>query len=289
MKILVIGGTGTVGSEVVRALAARKAEVSVLTRDPAKAANLPGGAVAVQGDMLDPATVRRVFTGMDGVFLLNPVSTTESHEGLMGVLGAGLAGVGRIVYLSVQDADKAPQLPHFGSKIGVEAAIKASGLPYTILRANSFYQNDYWFKAALLDYGVYPQPLGPVGLSRVDTRDIGEAAAVALTEEGHAGQTYNLVGPEVMTGTSTAEVWSRVLGKTIAYAGDDLDAWEQQALQYLPAWMVFDLRYMYAHVHRHGLKASQADIDRQTTLLGHAPRAFEAFARETAAAWGASG
>lgn len=287
MKILVIGGTGTVGSEVVRALAARKAHVSVLTRDPAKAANLPGGAAAVQGDMLDPETVRRVFNGMDSVFLLNPVSTTEAHEGLMGVLGAGLASVGRIVYLSVHGVDQAPQLPHFGSKIGVEAAIKASGMPYTILRSNSFYQNDHWFKAALLEYGVYPQPIGPVGLSRVDTRDIGEAAAVALTEEGHAGQTYNLVGPEVMTGTSTAEVWSRALGKTITYAGDDLDAWEQQSLHYLPAWMVFDLRCMYAHFQRHGLKASQADLDRQAKLIGHAPRPFEAFARETAAAWGA--
>lgn len=116
-------------------------------------------------------------------------------------------------------------------------------------------------------------------------RDIAEAAAIALTTGGHEGQTYNLVGPEAHTGQSTAAVWSRVLAKPIAYGGDDLDAWEKQSLQYLPAWMVFDFRMMYAFFQKNGLKATPADIDRQTRLLGHPPRRFEDFAKETAAAW----
>jgi uncharacterized protein YbjT (DUF2867 family) len=285
MRVLVVGGTGMVGSQVVRELLARGAEVSVLTRSAEKAGSLPRGARAITGDLLDPKSVRSVFAGQDGVFLLNPVSATETHEGLMALNGVQMAGVKRLAYLSVHNVDAAPHLPHFGSKTAVEIAIKASGVPFTILRPNNFYQNDSWFKDAMLKYGVYPQPIGNVGISRVDVRDIAETAAIALTADGHAGQTYNLVGPRACTGTGTAETWSRALGKSIAYAGDDLDAWEAQSLQYMPPWMVFDLRLMYAFFQEKGLKAPAADIDRLTTLLGHAPRSFEDFADETAKAW----
>jgi uncharacterized protein YbjT (DUF2867 family) len=283
MKILVTGGTGTVGSRVVNELLTRKAEVSVLTRDTKKP--MPAGVNAIEGNLLDVASVRRVFSGFDAVFLLNQVTPTEASEGLMAVTAMRNAGIKRIVYLSVQDADQAPWLPHFGSKVGVEAALRKGGIPWTILRPNNFYQNDYWFKDALLQYGVYPQPLGSAGLSRVDVRDIGEAAAIALTQPGHDGQTYDLVGPAEVTGESTAKIWSEALGKPITYAGDDLQAWEKQQLQYLPDWMVFDFGAMYAFFQQHGLKASPEAIERQTRLIGHAPRSFEAFAAETAKAW----
>jgi uncharacterized protein YbjT (DUF2867 family) len=285
MQILVTGGTGSVGSQVVQALATRGVQVSVLTRDRSKAASLPAGVKVVEGDLLKPATVRSVFKAVDAVFLLNAVTQTELHEALLALTGMRLANVKRIVYLSVHHADRAAWLPHFGSKVGVEQALKVSGIPYTILRPNNFYQNDYWYKDVLLQYGVYPQPLGSVGTSRVDTRDIAEAAAVALTSPGHEGQTYDLVGPDPVTGESTAKTWGRVLGKAITYAGDDLDAWEKQQLQYLPEWMVFDFRMMYDHFQKHGLKATPEAIARHTALIGHAPRSFEAFAEETAAAW----
>ena len=284
MSILVTGGTGTVGSAVVKELVAKGADVKVLTRTPAKLA-AHKEVTAVQGNLLEPATVRRVFDGADSVFLLNPVSQTEASEALMAITGMRLAKVKHIVYLSVHHTEKAAWLPHFGSKVGVEEALKVSGIPFTILRPNNFYQNDYWFKDVLLQYGVYPQPLGSLGLSRVDVRDIAEAAAIALTTGGHEGQSYDLVGPEAVTGESTAKSWSAALGKPIAYAGDDLDAWEKQSLQYLPDWMVFDFRCMYEYFQTNGLLASAEAIARQTTLLGHAPRGFDAFAKETAAAW----
>ncbi|MDQ5857005.1 MAG: NmrA family NAD(P)-binding protein [Acidobacteriota bacterium] len=285
MKVLVLGGTGTVGSQVVTELLSRKADVSVLTRSADKAKVLPAGARAVTGDVLDPATVRSAFQGMDGVFLLNPVSVTESHEGLMAVNGIRLGGVKRVVYLSVQGADDAAYLPHFGSKVGVEAGLKTSGVEWTILRPNNYYQNDYWFKDAILQFGVYPQPLGDKGCSRVDVRDIAEAAAIALTAGGHAGETYNMVGPDALTGTETAAIWSRVLDRPVAYSGNDLDAWEKQFLQYMPAWMVFDFRQMYAFFQDKGFRGTPEDVARQTKLVGHPPRRFEDFARETAAAW----
>lgn len=83
MKVLVIGGTGTVGSQTVKELLARNVEVQVLTRNPEKATSLPEGAEAVKGDILDLNTVRTIFKGIDGVFMVNPVSTTETYEGLL--------------------------------------------------------------------------------------------------------------------------------------------------------------------------------------------------------------
>ncbi len=285
MKVLVLGGTGTVGSQVARDLRARGVEVLVLTRDPKKP--LPPGAKAVAGDLLDPATIRTAFLGMDGVFLLNAVSATECYEGLMAVNGARMAGVKKVVYLSVQDVDKAPHLPHFGAKLPVEAALKASGLAFTILRPNNFFQNDTRYKDVMLAYGAYPQPFGDVGLSRVDVRDIAEAAAIALTTGAADGETVNLVGPDVLTATATAATWGGVLGRKIAYGGNDLDAWEKQSLAFLPAWMVFDFRLMYAFFQEKGLKASPEDLARLTALLGHPPRRFEEFAAETARSWSA--
>ena len=219
------------------------------------------------------------------MFMLIAVSATETHEGLMALNGMRMAGVKRLVYMSVQNLEQALHLPHFGSKLPIETVLKASGIPYTILRPNNFFQNDYWFKDAMLKYGIYPQPIGDIGLSRVDVRDIAEAAAIALTTPGHEGQTYSVVGPQVHTGKSTAEVWSRALGKTVVYGGNDLDAWEQQSLEFLPAWMVFDFRLMYAFFQDKGLKAARSDIESQTKLLGHAPRSFEDFAMETARLW----
>jgi uncharacterized protein YbjT (DUF2867 family) len=241
------------------------------------------------GNMAEPQTARTVFNGVEGVFLISPVGQTEAHEGLMAVTGMRTGGVKRVVYVSVQDADKGAFLPHFGAKVAIEQALKVSGLSHTILRPNNFYQNDYWLKDAILQYGVYPQPLGSRGVSRVDVRDIADAAIAALTSEGHNGQTYNLVGPRPLTGNDCAEGWSKALKKKIAYAGDDVDAWEKQNLAYLPPFMAYDFARMYAFFQEKGLRASAADIERQTKLTGHAPRSFEDFTKETAKVWGIAG
>jgi uncharacterized protein YbjT (DUF2867 family) len=274
-----------VGSHVVGELLSRGAHVTVLTRDAAKGAKLPAGVKAVTGDLSKVETVKRVFKGFDGVFLINTVSPTEIYEGLLSVCALREENVKRLVYVSVQDADKAAWLPHFGGKVGVEEAVRRSGIPATILRPNNFYQNDYWFKDVILQHGIYPQPIGQVGLNRVDVRDIAEAAAIALTSSGHEGETYDVVGPEAHTGDSTAATWSRALNRPVQYGGDDLEAWEKQSLQYMPDWAVFDFKHMYAFFQAQGLKATPAAIERQTRLLGHAPRSYGAFVSETAAVW----
>jgi uncharacterized protein YbjT (DUF2867 family) len=285
MHILVIGGTGTVGTQVVKELAARQARVTVLSRDAARTSTHPASVKIVEGNLLKAATVRTVFNKADAVFLLNGMSQTEATEGLMAISGMREAGVKRVVYMSVQDADKAAWLPHFGAKAGIEEAVRRSGIPFTILRPNNFFQNDYWYRDALLGANVYPQPIGDIGLSRVDVRDIAEMAAAALLTDDHSGRTYNVVGPAVETGASTAAAWGEALGRHITYVGNDLDAWEEQAQSTMPDWLLYDVRMMLDHFQKAGLRATADDVETQTRILGHAPRSFTAFTREVATAW----
>ena len=283
MRVMVTGGTGTVGSQVAQRLIARGDDVAVLTRSAEKP--VPQGVQAVVGNLGDAATVRKAFEGYDALFLLAVVSPAETQEGLLGFNGARDCGVRRIVYLSVQNAEEAPHLPHFGGKLPIELALAKSGLEYTVLRPNNFFQNDYWYKDAMLQYGVYPQPIGGTGLSRVDVRDIADAAVAALTSDDHSGETYDLVGPDAWTGESTAAAWGEALGREVRYAGDDLDAWEQQNLRYLPPAAAYEFRMMYQFFQERGLKATDEALARVERLIGRPPRRFEDFVAETAAAW----
>jgi uncharacterized protein YbjT (DUF2867 family) len=168
------------------------------------------------------------------------------------------------------------------------AAARESGIPWVTIEPNSYFQNDYWVRRPLLELGVYPSPVGAVGVSRVDVRDIADATANALLDGGHVGNRYPLVGPFALTGEDVARIWSEHLGREIIYTGDDLDAWEAGARSAMPDWMVEDLRAMSEHFLEHGLVASEEDIASMSHVLGHAPRTFDDFARETAAVWAAS-
>jgi uncharacterized protein YbjT (DUF2867 family) len=282
MKTLVIGGTGTVGSQVVQQLLARKQAVRVLTRDPAKA---PTGVEAVAGDLIDPSTLPPAFDGVDSVFMVNALSPTEPHEAMMAVGAARDARVKRFVFMTVAHVDKHPLVPHFAAKMPVESALRASGIPFTILRPNSFMQNDLRYKDAMLGMGVYPQPLGDIGCSRVDARDIGELAAIALTDGSHEGRCYHVCGPRVESGEAVAALWTQALGKPVRYFGNDLDAWGGMMRQFLPAWLVYDLKLMYAAFMKDGLIATGEEVATMTQLLGRPPRDSQALAKETAAAW----
>jgi uncharacterized protein YbjT (DUF2867 family) len=285
MKTLVIGGTGTVGSLVVAGLIEKGVDVYVLTRDAAKAATLPSGATGVVGDIGKPADAQKHFEGVDAVYMLNAASPSELYEGLMGVLLARLAGVKRFVYQSAHKMEVSSALPvGGGSKLPIENAVRQSGIPYTILRPNNFYQNDLWYKDAMLMHGIYPQPIGYIGMQRVDARDIAEAAVIALTQEGHEGKTYNIVGPKLETGPSCATAWSEATGKTIAYPGDDIAIFEDTH-----AFMGPDLVYTYSRFYEfyqeHGMAADPGEVETITALLGHEPRSLAEYAAETALTW----
>ena len=284
MKVLVIGGTGTVGSAVVSELLARGHEPRVMTRSADKARQLPAGAAHVVADLENPSTLPGAFSGMDGAFLLAPVAQNETAQALAAVDAAKAARVGHLVYMSVVMPPGSQVIPHFASKMPVEQAVQASGLAWTILRPNSFFQNDCWFRDPVTRFGVYPQPLGPRGLNRVDVRDIAEATVKALTRGRSAG-IVPLNGPRGLTGDDTARVYSELLGRKVRYGGDDLDVWAQQMSTVYPAWMVADFRVMYDYFIRCGLHASGRDFAAQEALLGHAPRTFEDFAAELVGQW----
>lgn len=285
MNYLIIGGTGTVGRDVVRGLLDLDKEVRVLTRSQKHADDVPDGANTVVGDLEDPSTYGRIFEDVDRLFLLNPVSLSELHQGLAAVNEAQRVGVEHVVYLSVHDVMKAVNAPHFAAKIGVESALKDSGLSYTILRPNNYFQNDLWFEDAIRVQGIYPQPIGDVGLSRVDTRDVATAAVNALTQTGHELETYTVVGPDVLTGEDCADIYSELLGPDVTYAGNNLDSWQKQALSMLPRWMAYDFRIMYAMFQEEGLIATKAQEKQTRRILGGRPRSFRGFAKETVERW----
>lgn len=285
MRVLVIGGTGTVGSQVVQGLQAKGVAVGVHTRDGTKAKVQFPQATVHTGDLSEPATVREIFRGYDGAFMLHHTVTTETHEALMCINGATLNGVRKFVYMTVHGLEKVIFMPHAGAKLAGEEALKRSPMEWTIIRPNNFFQNDYWFKEPLLRYNVYPQPLGSMGVQRVDVRDVADASVIALTQPGHAGQVYDLVGPDVITGPGCAEMWGNALGRAIAYGGEDMDAWEEINSQWFPAFLAFDYRLAFEFFQREGLRATPEAVERLTRLLGHEPRSYEAFVDETAKAW----
>jgi uncharacterized protein YbjT (DUF2867 family) len=286
MNTLVIGGTGLVGSALVGELLSRGVTgVAVVTRSAGKVEELPDGVEGRVADLTDPATFDGVFEGAERLFLLNPVSTTELHEGLSALHEARRVGVEKVVYLSVHNPESGLHIPHFASKIAIERAIRASGLPYVFLRPNNFYQNDFWSRQAILDYGVFPQPIGEPGIARVDVRDVAEAAANALLTSDFDGRAVSLVGPDELTGEDCARAWSEALGRTIAYGGNDLVAWERQSRQFLPAWMVYDLRLMFEVFHQGGFVGTDDDRAATREILGRAPLGYGAFTREVAKMW----
>ncbi len=284
MRVLVTGGTGTVGSQVVTGLIAAGVEPRVLTRSAEKVAALPRGAVGVVGDFSDPEALPDALDGVERMFLLNALSPTETQESLAGFEAAKEAGVKHVVYMSVHKLREASQIPHFGSKVPVEDTIAESGVSYTFLQPNNFFQNDLWLAEAIMN-GVYPFPLSEVGLSRIDVRDIADAAVRALLTDDYVRGAYPLVGSDVLTSQQIVAAYTKHLGKEVVYAGGDLDVWEEQAASMMPQWMVDDLRIMYEYFFEHGLVASDEEVDRCREILGREPRSFDAYAAEMIGAW----
>jgi len=288
MTILVTGATGTVGRQVVEQLARRGAGVRALVRDPAKA-KFPAGVNVVQGDLLDVDALRSAFSGVSTLFLLNAVVPDEFTQALIALNLAREAGIERIVYLSVIRSDRYVNVPHFAGKFGVERMIEQMGFHATILRPAYFMNNDLTIKDVVLGYGIYPMPIGGKGLAMIDTRDIGEIAAIELIRRETSAaplppERINLVGADTLTGAKAAAVWSQVLGRTIAYPGDDTAAFEKNLRQFMPSWMAFDMRLMSERFLSEGMIPDAGDVERLTALLGRPLRSYRDFVAEIAAA-----
>ncbi len=282
MTILVTGATGRVGRHVVQQLVARGAAVRVLVRDPSKA-DFPASVQVVQGDLLDIDSLRAAFTGVTTLFLLNAVAADEFTQALITLNIAREAGVERLVYLSVLHSDRFANVPHFAVKLGAERMIEQMGFGATILRASYFIDNEHMIKDVILQHGVYPMPIGGKGIAMVDARDIAEVAAIELVRRERAPAklplaTINMVGPDTLTGAEVAAIWSDVLGRLVAYGGDDPTGFEQNLATFMPKWMAYEMRLMAERYVSDGMIPEAGDVARLTGMLGRPLHTYRDFA-----------
>lgn len=281
MRVLVTGGTGTVGSRVARRLLARDVDVAVLTRTPGGDERVVKGAAAVVGDLLDRPSLDRAMEGVDRLFLLTPLHPQEAQMGANATAAAKGAGIERVVFLSVFNVERGPHLPHFRSKLDIAGGLAEEGVPHVLLKPNSFYQNDLMATEAIAGHGVFVEPFGSVGVQRVDARDIADAAVAALLDEEMEGTAVPVNGPDVLTEDDCARAWSEALGREVRPVGG-VEAWRGLMAPHLPDWLLDDLEGMYRLFREEGNVATAEDVERQRAVLGRAPRGYRAFVEEAA-------
>jgi uncharacterized protein YbjT (DUF2867 family) len=211
--ILVTGATGNVGAEVLRELVERGADVRAAALDDADAAKLPVGVPFALFDFDDPAMFGPALEGVDRVFLMRPphMADAASFEPFLAAMRD--AGVRQVAFLSLLGVEKNPVVPHHH----IEKALKASGLGWTMLRPSFFMQNLTTTHLADLQRGVIVVPAGNGRTSFIHVRDIGAAAAVVLTEDGHLSEAYAITGSEALTYAQCADLLSDASGRPITY------------------------------------------------------------------------
>lgn len=284
MTILITGATGRVGHHVVEQLAGRGADVRVLTRDPSKT-SFPNNVDVFKGDLLDIDSLRKAFTGINTLFLLNAVTGDEFTQAIITLNVAREAGVDRVVYLSVFDAERAVNVPHFAVKFGAERMLEDMGFSATILRPTYFIDNEVMIIDVVKNHNVYPMPIGSKGVAMVDARDIAEVAAIELIRRDQAPgklpiKTINIVGPDTLTGSDVAAIWTKVLGREIVYGGDDPSGFEASLSSIMPKWMAYEMRVMAERYVSDGMIPRDGDREGLVSILGRELHSY----RETAEA-----
>lgn len=227
--ILVTGATGTIGRQVVRELLARGVEFRVAAHDTAKVTQVLGPEInSVPFDYMDPPSVRRAFESAKTVYLLHIGGSNGRHQATAAIDMAREVGVERIVLQSAFGADDKP-----GYSLGtfhreVELYLLASGLTGTVLRPNSFMENHINFLGGpIKQEGKLYEPLGDARVSYIAARDVGAVAAEVLVSEGYENQSYDLTGPEAVSGAEVADALSRATGRPIEYVNVSDDAVRQ--------------------------------------------------------------
>ncbi|MER6345865.1 SDR family oxidoreductase [Streptomyces sp. NPDC001595] len=211
--ILVTGATGTIGSDLVRQLAARGEKVRALTRDLDRA-SVPSGVEVVRGDYRDPESVRAAMDAVTAAFLVGVPGSGAQHDGEL-VDAARAAGVGRLVKLSAIGTGDPALGPSGAWHLPGERALRNSGAQWTVLRPSVFASNTLSWAPAIRAGEPVPNMTGAGRQGVVDPRDVSEVAARALLEAGHSGRTYTLTGPEPVSVAEQAAVLAAVLGRPV--------------------------------------------------------------------------
>lgn len=215
--ITVTGATGNIGRTLVELLAGAGEEVVAVSRKSGPAD--PGRGVRwVTGGVGDAASLRPALDGARAVFLVlgGELNFTGTRPGALTDVVAD-AGAERIVLVSSQVSATRPEAPSHARLRDLEAAVRASGREFTILRPSGFASNALAWAESVRTGRTVHAPFGDVALPVVDPADIAAVAAAALREDGHAGRVYELTGPEPISPRRQAQVISAALGEDVAF------------------------------------------------------------------------
>jgi uncharacterized protein YbjT (DUF2867 family) len=285
--VLVTGATGAVSTALLAALKGQPGvHMRALVRDAGRAAALveEGHEVAV-GDLEEPETLDDAFEGVDVLWLLTPASALEPSMGSNAVNAARKAKVKHIVRNSAIKA--AHDAPNRNGRLHaqVEDAVKASGIPWTILRPHYYMQNLLSSAGSVASDGMLYMNMGEAPVGMIDARDVGVLAATVIQDpSAHVGKIYNPTGPESTSMERAAETLGHVLGKPVHYV-----ALPQVAAR--DAMLGFGLsRWFVGNVCDYGRVYSQGWGDFVTSdfteVTGRKPRSFKEFATDFAPAFG---
>src|SRR5438445_1348806 len=242
--VLVTGATGTVSTALLGALEGKPGlKLRALVRDPASAksqALRKDGVEVVAGDLEEPDTLSEALDGVDILWLRTPASALEPSMGSNAVTAARKAKVGHIVRNSAIKAGH--DAPNRNGRLHalVEESVKASGIPWTILRPHYYMQNLLSSAGSVASEGMLYMNMGQGRVGMVDGRDVGVFAAKVIEDPArHAGRTYSPTGPNVTTMAEAAETLSSVLGKRVNYVALPPEAAQQAMLGFgLSRWFV---------------------------------------------------
>ncbi len=223
--ILVAGGTGMLGTQVVRLLTTRGLRVRILSRDPARARDMAGDAVEITaGDVRDPNAVQRAVTGAQTVVsavhgFAGPGATSPAEVDYRGninlIEAARAAGTEHFVLVSIQRASADHPIELFRMKYGAEQVLRASGLSWTILRPSAFME--LWAKlvaAPLLSTGktvIFGRGRNPNNF--VSVYDVARFVELAVIDPAMRGMSLDIGGPENLSFEDIVDVVERETGK----------------------------------------------------------------------------
>ncbi len=287
--VLVTGATGTVSSALLGALKGTPSlRLRALVRDPAKAEGLKKDGVEIaNGDLEEPDTLAEAFDGVDILWLLTPASALEPSMGSNAVLAAKRAKVTHIVRNSAIKAGH--DAPNRNGRLHalVEEAVKASGIPWTILRPHYYMQNLLSSASSVASDSALYMNMGKGRVGTIDGRDVGVFAAKVIEHpDRHVGKIYNPTGPESIDMAAAAETLSRVLGKQVNYVALPQDAAQQAMLGLgLSRWFVGNV-VDYGRVYSDGWGDFTTSDFKDIT--GQEARTFKQFATDFAPAFGGS-
>jgi NAD(P)H dehydrogenase (quinone) len=280
--ILVTGAAGKTGTAVLHALIARGTRVRALARSERHAAALQ--ALGVQdvhiGALEDGAALTRALAGVAAVYHICPnVSPHEQDFARAIAAAAGKAGVRRIVYHSVLHP-QIEAMPHHWAKMRAEELLLEADLELTILQPTAYMQNILSGWPEIAGGGIYRVPYpAETRLSLVDLGDVAAAAARVLTEPGHVGATYELVGTLPVSQIQVAEALSHALGHPVRIEAEPVERWaERTGAGGLGTYQRDTLIAMFRHYAHHGLVGNPGVL---TWLLGRPPTTLAQFAAHT--------